>query len=206
MPFEPPVDITVAVEGIVDEAVLIRVASHLGLRIGTIHGRRGKGALLQALSGYNNAARFAPWAVLIDLDRDCDCAPPCRERWLPAPTNKMVFRVAVRAIESWLLADRDRIAALLGVRQELVPNDPDRLDDPKGALIGLARRSRRASLRRDLVPREGSGRRVGPLYPARLIEFAGDMAEGWRPEAAEKASESLARCMRALQDAFGARA
>lgn len=200
------VPITAAVEGVVDEAVLTRIAHHLGLRVGTVHGRQGKGDLLRALPGYNNAARFARWTVLIDLAKDCDCAPPCRERWLPTPSRQMVFRIAVRSIESWLLADRNRIAEFLGIRPSLVPSDPDRLEVPKGALVGLARRSRRDSVRTELVPREDSGRRIGTLYAARLIEFTEDVANGWRPDVASRFSESLARCLRALEVAFGARA
>jgi hypothetical protein len=53
----------------------------------------------------------------------------------------------------------------------LVPTDPERLDDPKKALIDLAKRTRVRAIRGDLVPRESSGRKVGPLYTARMIEF-----------------------------------
>jgi hypothetical protein len=198
MPIDPAVYLTGAVEGDVDEAVLVRIAQRLGLTVGTVHGRQGKSHLLRALPGYNMAARFTPWVVVLDLDRDCDCAPPCRSRWLPAPSANMHFRIAVRSIESWLLADRERIAAFLGVQRAVIPADPDSLDDPKGTLVGLARRSRRHATRAEMVPTQGGGRRVGPLYSARLIEFASDREEGWRPEVASLVSDSLARCMQAL--------
>jgi len=155
--------------------------------------------VLKNLTGYNNAARFAGWMVLVDLDDDA-CVPPFRQRWLPDPAPLMCFRVAVRAIEAWLMGDRERIAKFLRVRQSLVPPDPEILPDPKGALVDLARHSRLSRIREDMVPRPASGRRVGPLYTTYLLQFIGDEVEGWRPEiAAATAADSLARCLRALE-------
>ena len=191
--------VTGAVEGDLDEAVLRRVVSCVGITLGTVHGRQGKPALLQSVRGYNNAAPYAPWIVVVDLDRDCDCAPPCHQKWLPSPAPLMCFRVAVRAIEAWILADRTRAARVLGVNSARVPPDPDGLDDPKDALVNIARRSRRRSVREGLVPREGSSRRVGPLYNAILSEFVQDASEGWRPESAMENSQSLVRCVEHLR-------
>jgi hypothetical protein len=139
-----------------DEAILRRILEYAGLSLGTVHGRNGKQPLLHSMAGYNNAARFAPWIVLVDMDRDCDCAPPCVQQWLPSPSPNMCFRIAVRAVEAWLLADRERIARWLGVAVARVPENPDDLDDPKRELVNLARRSRRRDIARDLVPREGA--------------------------------------------------
>jgi hypothetical protein len=111
----------------------------------------------------------------------------------------MCFRLVVRSVEAWLLADRDRIAEFLGIRRAQVPRDPDALDDPKRALINLARRSRRRALRTEIVPREGSGRSVGPLYTTRLIEFIQDEAVGWRVDHALGVSDSLRRCVEDLR-------
>jgi hypothetical protein len=118
-----------AVEGDLDEVVLRRIAEHLGFSIGPVYGRKGKPYLLQTLSGYNNAARFSPWIVVLDLDRDYGCAPSALAAWLPQPTAHMFCRVAVRAVEAWLLADRDRIAAMLGVTPQQISRNPDSLDD-----------------------------------------------------------------------------
>jgi len=170
--------VTGAVEGDLDEALLRRILDHVGISLGVVHGRRGKPFLLQSVDGYNHAARHAPWVVLVDLDRDCDCPPPCTEKWLPKPSAQMCFRVAVRAAEAWLLADRERLARLLGIRTALLPRDPDRLDDPKKELVDLARGSHRRAIRDELVPREGSGRPVGPLYTTRMIEFVQERDPG----------------------------
>jgi len=188
-----------AVEGIVDEAVFRRLVQTAGGDAGAIYGKGGKHPLIQSLPGYNNAARFAPWLVLIDLDHDADCAPPYRNFLLPAPSAQMCLRVAVREVESWLLADRERMADLLDVNPNWVPSEPDALDDPKQAVVNLARRSGDRGISRDLVPREGSGRVEGPAYASRLIEFASDHRYGWRPSIAARSSESLNRCLRALR-------
>jgi hypothetical protein len=57
-----------------------------------------------------------------------------------------MVRVAVREVESWVLADRRRIANFLSAPLNSIPMDPEQLDDPKMALLTLARahaRSRR---------------------------------------------------------------
>ena len=190
--------ITGAVEGDLDEALLRRIAAHAGCHVDKVYGRVGKPQLLAQIAGYNIAARVSPWVVLIDLDSDFDCAPIGRQQWLPRPSRLMCFRVAVRMIEAWLLADRERIANLLGVAEATVPQDPDRLDNPKQQLMNLARRSRRR-IKADLVPREGSGRNVGPLYNARMVEFIENNDTGWRPDHAVRRSDSLARCISRLR-------
>ena len=195
--------VTGAVEGDLDEALLRRVVDHAGLSLGAVHGRKGKQFLLQSINGYNNAARFAPWVALVDLDHDCDCAPPCVQQWLPNPSPHMCFRVAVRAAEAWLLADREQMAQFLGIGVAQMPDNPDDLDDPKQELINLARRSRRRGIRNEIVPREGSGRVVGPLYTTRMIEFVQDEIGGWRPSRTLRVSGSLARCIARLRR-FGA--
>lgn len=192
--------VTAAVEGDLDEAVLRRIADHAGVSIGNVYGRHGKPALLKSMPGYNNAAQYAPWVVLVDLDRSCDCAPPCVRQWLPQPSALMCFRAVVRAIEAWLLADRERIAAWLGIAIAHVPTNPEELHDPKQALVNLARRSRRRRIRDDMVPRDGSGRPIGALYNDQLIQFVEHQANGWRPDRASQDSDSLARCLARIGD------
>lgn len=188
-----------AVEGIVDEAVFRRLVRSVRAEAGPSYGKNGKGHLLQRLGGYNNAARFSPWLVLIDLDHDADCAPPFVAAKLPAPAVFMCLRVAVRKIEAWLLADRERLAKFLDVSVGLVPTDPEDLADPKQTLVNLARRSRSRDISRDLVPRHGSGRSEGPAYASRLIEFISRQRHGWRPSVAARSSDSLARCLSSLR-------
>ena len=190
--------VTAAVEGNLDEVVLRKVARHCGLDVARVHGRQGKQHLLRTLDGYNNAARFAPWIVLVDLDRDCDCAPECRNNWLPAMAEQMCFRIAVRAVEAWLLADTQRFAEFLGIAAANLPAAPDELDNPKRKVFELAHCSRRRSIREELSPRQGSGQREGPLYTSHMIEFVVDRNRGWRVAQAARHSPSLQSCMDCL--------
>jgi hypothetical protein len=188
-----------AVEGIVDEAVFRRLMGFVRAEPGPVFGKAGKANLLKGLRGYNEAARFAPWLVIVDLDDDAECAPPFLTTHMAAPATGMCFRVAVREVESWILADRERLASFLRIDPLKVPHQPDTLPNPKQALVNLARRSRDAEIRVDLVPRTGSGRSEGPAYSSRLIEFVSDARHGWRPAAALRGSDSLARCVRRLR-------
>jgi hypothetical protein len=188
-----------AVEGIVDEAVLRRLVRAVRAQAGPVFGKTGKQQLLERLPGYNNAARYSPWLVLVDLDDDANCAPPFKAATLPTPSQWMCFRVAVREVEAWVLGDRQRAAEFLDVNPNLLPADPEREENPKRIVVNLARRSRNRDIRQDLVPREGSGRSEGPAYASRLIEFVSDAQHGWRPTVAAHASDSLARCLRSLR-------
>ena len=68
---------------------------------------------------------------------------------VPIPMN-LVFRVAVREIEAWLLADHIGMKKLLVGGASNLPNDPDLLSDPKQVLLKLARKAPRA-IKNDLI-------------------------------------------------------
>lgn len=189
--------VTSAVEGMVDESVILRLIREAGWEPGPVYGKKGKDAIRLKIGGYNNAAQRSPWLVLVDLDDAAPCAPPLHASWLPAPAPLMRFRIAVRAVEAWLIADRERFARFLGVRQGALPHDPDAVDDPKQLVVDLARQSSRSDVRADLVPRAGSGRKVGQAYASRMIEFA---ESRWRPPLAAQASDSLSRCRSRLAE------
>jgi len=190
------ISISAAVEGIVDEAVARTLIRFAGASPGPVHGKQGKPFLRQRIGGYNAAARYAPWIVLVDLDNDHLCAPPLRFSWLSQLTPRLCFRVAVRAVEAWLLADTERIAAFLRIARGRVPGDPETLDNPKATMVALTRASRRKDVREDMVPRDGSGRPIGPAYSSRLIEF---ISYSWRPEVAAERADSLRRAIDCLK-------
>ena len=198
-----PVVISAAVEGVLDEVVLLRLIEGLGALSGSVYGKNGKSFLLEKLDAYNQAARFVPWVILIDLDHDADCAPAFLQSCLPNPAPYMSFRVAVREIEAWLLADRDRLAKFLSVGASRIPHDPENLNRPKSTMVEIARHSRRRDVRENMVPRAGSGRKIGPAYTSLLIEFARDPEHGWRPSIAAKSSDSLGRCILRLEQLIG---
>lgn len=189
------VRVNVLVEGSTDESVAKRLLQHSGLEMGKVYGRSGKPDLLRRLLNYNKAAQFAPWLVIVDLDTDSQCAVQALQNWLPEPSRGMGFRIAVRAIEAWLLADKEKMAQFLGVSPSRLERNFDLESDPKETLVNIARYSRSRSIREDIVPRPMSGAKVGPLYVPQLTRFATEL---WRPDIASAESESLRRCLQAL--------
>jgi len=187
--------IMAAVEGPLDEVVVQKLILEVGATPGTVYGKYGKPYLRQKINGFNNAARHDPWVVLVDLDRDADCAPPLRNEWLPNPAALICFRIAVRAVEAWLMADRTALARYLGISQVLVPRDPENLEDPKTEMVNLAQRSRKRAIRSDMVPRDGSGRAIGPAYTSRMMQY---VESHWSPERAAPQSDSLRRALACL--------
>ena len=190
------VSISAAVEGAVDEAVVRKLIAQAGGQTGGVYGKNGKPELLQRINGYNNAARYAPWIVLVDLNGDAECAPSILSDWAPTPAPKLCFRIAVREVEAWLIADAPTFSKYLSIRPGNLPSEPENLERPKDAVVNIARRSRRRDIRRDMVPREGSGRRVGPAYASRLIEY---IEQHWQPTTAAQRSDSLRRAMDCIE-------
>ena len=188
-----------------DEVVLRSLIHHVGAQPGGFYGKHGKQYLLKYMQAYVRAARLEPWVVMIDLDHDADCPIPVRRNWLlrggahEQNIPLLCFRIAIREVESWLLADRERIAEFLGVPPRWVTNEPEALDDPKGAIISLVARSRLKRLKSEMLPRPGSFRNVGPAYNSRLIQFVMNRRDGWRPEVAAHSSESLRRAIACLR-------
>lgn len=156
----------------------------------------GKLRLDKNLAGYNHAARHHLWFVLRDLDHDAPCAGEVCQQLLPKPQTGMMLRLAVRAVESWLLADTEAIAHWLGIASSKVPAAPDQLEHPKRELVNLARRSPSSNLRQDLVPRPEARSLVGPGYVSQIRAY---VENSWRPEEAAGRSPSLSRCLGALE-------
>jgi hypothetical protein len=187
--------LNVAVEGDLDEVVLRRLAAEVNLHVGGVYGKSGKDRLRDRIRGFNRAARFEPWIVLVDLDREAECAATLRRAWLAEPVPGLQLRVAVRALESWLLADREAISNYLEIPTERLPLTPDDEPDPKRLLIELAAQSRQPAIRKGMAP--SVGRRVGPLYTVHMTKF---VERHWRPEIAAGRSDSLRRCRLRLRE------
>jgi len=189
------IPINLAVEDALSEAVLRKILQ-ARYNVGDCYKRGGFGYLKKNIRGFNNASKGMPHIVLTDLDMGA-CAPTLIEEWLQVPIHhNLLFRVAVREVESWVLADRDRFAEFLGIRKTLVPENVDAIDDPKKCLIDLARKSKR-NLREDIVPTKGSTAKQGPDYNGRLISF---VEKFWNPYEAMHNSPSLDRTIRAVKN------
>lgn len=191
-----PVRISIAVEGRADEAVARRLVAWNGAEVVHVYGKRGKHWLDSRLAAFRAAAERAPWLVLRDADHD-GCAVAIRDRLHPRPVKFFCFRIAVRSVESWLIADREGVGAALRIPVARVPVAPEAEPYPKRCLIDLARVSRSSQIKRMIVPRDGSGASVGPEYESWASTFA---AEIWNPERAQQRSPSLKTAMARLQE------
>ncbi|NQT82499.1 hypothetical protein HQ563_05725 [bacterium] len=191
----PGLTVDIVVEGDLDEAVLTELLRSIGIGVLRRFGKRGKDDLRKKVRRYNHAARHSKWVVLVDLNNDAECPPPFVASWLPDRNPNLQFRVAVRAIESWLLADTNAMARFLRVPVEKIPLQPEKEPKPKQTLINVARRSRSKRIRQDLVPPPGRTARQGPGYISRLIEFT---VVHWDPQRASKHAPSLERALNSL--------
>ena len=176
------------VEGLVDEAAVRTLFSDHSLIAGAFY-HTSIPAFEARLRQVNQAARHSPWFALCDLDRE-ECAPSRLRRYLPESAPRMCFRIAVRTVEAWFLADREGIVRFLRVAKDGVPVAPEDEHDPKSRLIALARRLRSRSIREGLVPSAGDRRAVGAEYALMMSEFARDH---WSPRRAADRAPSLRR-------------
>jgi hypothetical protein len=154
---------------------------------------------LPQIPGYNRSGEHLCWLVLRDLDHDDDgtCVPDVLEVLLKGPpAPRLALRLAVRAVEAWLLADAQAFSEFFRVHLQRLPDHPDSLDDPKRALVDACRASATRAIRDAMVPREGSGRAVGPEYTSTIHIFA---ADHWGIERATGGSPSLRRAVRCVE-------
>ncbi len=189
-----PARLFCACEGITDEAVVRRLLRWVGTVEATIKVTSGKEKLLREIPTYGNIARLQRCFALVDLDRE-NCVPEALRSLGAEPSSLFCLRYAVRAVESWLMADREGIAGFLSVGINRIPVAPDLEEDPVSTVITIARRSRKRWVKEDIVPRPGSGRKRGPGYAGRMIEFIG---EHWDIDVARRHSPSLDRAINCL--------
>lgn len=192
------IPINLAVEDDLSAAVLRRILSSCGqdYAIGSVYQRHGFGFLKKNVKGFNNSAKGTPFVLLTDLD-SYECPLALISSWLSTSRHpNFMFRVAVREVEAWLLADRRGIARYLEININRVPENPEAVIKPKRELIRLAAQSRNRSLRLDIIPKSGSTSQIGPDYNGRLRVF---VERHWNVDQAELSSSSLRRAMRALR-------
>ncbi len=191
------IPINLAVEDTLSEAVLKEMLkqSQRPFSIGTCLNRGGYGYLKRILPGLNHAAQGMTYLVLTDLDT-AECRLAIISEWLTQPKHpNLLFRVAVREVEAWLLAHREAFAEFLGISVTLIPNNVDEIPDPKQLLINLARKSKKRNLRDAIVPAVNSTAKIGKDYNGQLIQF---VQHNWQVESAQVNSPSLQRAMNAV--------
>ena len=140
-----------------------------------------------------------PMLVITDLDDPNLCLIDLLREWcqgLQMPPT-FVFRIAVTEIESWLLADRERMAQWLGVSKARLPRTPEDVERPKECLVRIASRSRYRKIREAVVPATRSTRSTGPGYNQYVSAFVTDL---WNPETARVAAPSLDRAIKRIAE------
>lgn len=159
--------------------------------------KHGNGYLRTKFSNFCQLAQREFVFLITDLDRIA-CPPLLLQEWEGANgrPDRLIFRVAVTEIESWLLADHWAMGNLLGKGGNKLPLNPDELADPKGFLLKRAQRAPR-SVKDDLTVRKGTVASQGLGYNQRLGMFVKD---DWNPNAAADRSGSLARTIRRLRE------
>ena len=160
--------------------------------------RNGSGYLKSKVESWRQLAGQQVVLLLTDLDQ-IDCPVALRNEWLgtrPVP-DRLLLRIAVREIESWVLADHDAMRKLIGDRGKLPPA-PDELGDPKAFLLNMVRKYAPRDVKQDLLAERGAMASQGLGYNRRLVAW---VKSDWSPDRAAARSPSLLRARQALGDA-----
>ncbi len=188
-----------AFEDSVSEAVAIKLIKQEKIgcelkKLGTRGG--GRSPILAHINKYNQMSKISPVILFIDLDKD-ECAPslmvnyPIRDK---QPPNKLQVRIAVREVESWLLADKQGIEIYFGIPQNAIPHNPEELDDPKQELLNLIKGKSNADFKREMLP---NGKVIsGSEYNNYLTDF---INTAWDSTRACANADSLDRAIKGIQ-------
>lgn len=191
--------LALATEDELSEAVGLKLVDTLeaDLAVSLKFRRNGFGYLKSKMRNFCELARRMPVLLLTDLDT-ARCPMTLIKDWSRNDTvpSGLVFRVAVRQVESWLLADRESMADLLGVNMRQLPASPENLADAKRFLLQLANKAPR-SVRDELLASKGAAARQGLGYNALLSDF---VRLKWNPDRAATRSDSLKRARRRLSE------
>ena len=162
----------------------------------------GYGAIKKMAPAFLNMAEAGQRTfVLTDLDTT-DCPPTLIRDWFSIPQNQpialppqVVFRVPVREVESWLLADRGAFARFMGIPKANFASRPDDLPNAKQHFFNVISQKGRRKWHKEMLP-QASTASIGPLYNEKLCEF---IRTKWDPARAATNSPSLARTIAALK-------
>lgn len=165
--------------------------------IRSLNAAQGGNAILRTnIAKYLELSARQKVLLLTDLDA-AECAPQLRRAWLnemPLPEN-FTFRIAVKEVEAWLLADRAGFAALLGISDNAIPNNIEDEQNPKATLLRLTRGARSSSVKTSLLPKSGVRAMIGLGYNSVLSEF---VRTKWNIASARENSPSLESAYRRI--------
>lgn len=192
-----PVPLLLVVEDALSEGVLRRMLADYEDRfsISACLGKEGFGFIRKHMRAFNQVAPQSPFHILTDLDNN-PCPSGLLREWHPEPLHpNLLFRVAVREVEAWLLADRIGFARFAGISPSLIPRKVEAIPHPKEFLVSLGREGK-PRFREAVVPPPGRQARVGPDYNGCLLRF---VYHHWSIRRARASAPSLARASRALE-------
>jgi hypothetical protein len=132
------------------------------------------------------------------------CAPAYRQFWLDKglPNHPhLIFRIAVREVEAWALADHEGFGEFFGLAKGKIPQNPEKLDDPKATLLELLRAatgSRRQTQREACLPQPGAYSKTGSDYNYWLCQF---LMKPWNIDRAAQRAPSLQKALLRLREA-----
>lgn len=197
MPFEP-LPVNILAEDIICEYLAKKLLLLFADRfsIGVTYFGNGYGYIKDKLDGFNRASKGVPLFAIADLVGNC---PKIQvDQWLPHGRHRnLIFRIAIKESEAWILADKQAFSSFLGISSNLIPDDVENIFNAKKCLIDLASRSRNRNLREALIPQPHTTAETGPDYNARLSEFVEKL---WDPRRASHNSSSLERAINALNE------
>jgi len=161
--------------------------------------QRGCGGIKSKLNSFLEMAKLGQWVlILTDLDQR-KCVLELIQEWffpnfkigdLP---KEVIFRVAVREVESWVMADRKAYAHFMGIAIKNFSDIPDELEDPKQYLFSIIQKKGKKKWHKEMLPRNTA--HIGPMYNEKICEF---VKNKWSPKRAACASPSLQRAINAL--------
>lgn len=176
----------------ISEMVMVKLAEESKKYfIANSYSEGGFGYIKKNIGGFNEAAKGCPFFVLTDLDT-IDCAPTLIDSWLGKSAHpNLIFRIAVREVEAWLLADIEGFSKFTGISESNFWDNAEEIADPKAELLQLIKRCRIRKIWEDILPKNEFAV-VGPNYNGRLGEF---VMKYWNIDRAMKRSDSLKRAV-----------
>lgn len=187
-----PIPLNLVFEDEISEFVMVKLAEESKKYfVANSYSEGGFGYIKKNIGGFNEAARGCPFFVLTDLDT-VNCAPTLIEDWLGESVHpNLIFRIAVREVEAWILADVEGFSKFTGISATNFRDNTEEIADPKAELLQLVKRCRIRKIREDILPKNEFAS-VGPNYNGRLGEF---VMKHWSISRAMKRSDSLRRAM-----------
>jgi hypothetical protein len=187
----------IAFEDRLTEAVIDRLLGEKANKVDArIHGR-GFGNLKRKIPQLNKTGKSIPVLLITDLDSEI-CPKTLIKKWMGGKKQNpnFIFRVAVKEIESWILADKENFAAFIDVPISRMSFDVETIVDVKSKLFSIVKHSKNREIKQAILPAKGMTAPIGAGYNDCLIGF---VYSNWNIQNAAKNARSLKRAIEKLK-------